>query len=77
LKILGGLGLFWTVIFFALTSNTPATHRFISKGESVYILEATKKSIETREALQSVNLFTYSRIYIIIRELDKIKSLFN
>jgi hypothetical protein len=55
LKILGGLGLFWTVIFFALTSNTPATHRFISKGESVYILEATKKSIETREALQSVN----------------------
>jgi ACS family sodium-dependent inorganic phosphate cotransporter-like MFS transporter 5 len=51
--IFGGAGLVWSVLFFALTANTPAEHRFISKKEADYILEATRKSIETREALQS------------------------
>ena len=51
--IFGGMGIVWTVIFFAFTANSPAEHRFISRKEADYILEATKKSIETREALKS------------------------
>jgi MFS family permease len=50
----GGSGIVWSALFFVLTSNLPSTHWFISKREADYILETTKKSIDTRAALKSV-----------------------
>ena len=47
-------GIVWSILLFILTSNTPKTHRFISKTEREYIIEETKKTIETRKICQTV-----------------------
>ncbi len=49
----GSLGLAWVFAFYALTTNSPATHPCISLSEKEYILEETRHSIETRAVLRS------------------------
>ena len=52
--VFGMMGVSWFFLFIFLTSKTPQNHKFISDKEKSFILEETKKSIETREYCQSV-----------------------
>ncbi len=49
----GSMGLAWSLAFYVLTSNSPATHPCISFKEKDFILEETRHSVETRAILRS------------------------
>ena len=48
------MGVCWFLLLMVLTSSNPNNHRFISNDEKEFIIEETKKSIETRKMCESV-----------------------
>ena len=48
------MGVSWFLLLMVLTASNPNSHRFISNEEKEYIIEETKKSIETRKMCESV-----------------------
>jgi MFS family permease len=57
---IGTLGIIWSIVFYALASDTPQTHKFISQTEKVYILKETRRSVEIRDYCQQVICFKTS-----------------
>ena len=47
--VIGMIGIVWAVMWFFLISNTPNEHRFISKEEKDYIVNATKDSVSSNK----------------------------
>ncbi len=45
----GSIGIAWSILFFALSSDSPKDHRFITDREKKFILSDTKKATDLRE----------------------------
>lgn len=44
MKLLGCIGVVWSILFIIFNADSPSDHKWINKAEVNYILESTKKT---------------------------------